>query len=254
MIRVQDLTKSYGPHHALKGISFDIPQGQVVGFLGVNGAGKTTTMRILTGYYQPTSGGVWINGHSVVKEPDAVKRSIGYLPETPPLYPEMTVESYLKFVLELKKVPKASRKEFLEWTLEKCGLKDRRSSIIGHLSKGYRQRVGIAQAVIHRPAVIILDEPTVGLDPMQIKEIRNLIRDFKGQHTLLLSTHILSEVVATCERVLIVHRGRIASDQLIQDVMQRESLEDAFQEVITRDEAEELEQSHLSLAAQGGKS
>lgn len=237
MIKAQHLSKSYGPFTALNDVSFEIQKGEIVGFLGVNGAGKTTTMRILTAYYQPTSGDASIAGHSVIHDPMGVKRNIGYLPETPPLYMEMGVEAYLKFVLELKRVRKSDRKANLEWVLEKCGLKDRRRSIIGNLSKGFRQRVGIAQAVIHRPPVIILDEPTVGLDPLQIIEIRNLIKDFGGEHTLLLSTHIMSEVVATCQRAIIVHRGHIAAEQKIQDLSQRKNLEELFQEVITKDES-----------------
>jgi len=236
MIKAENITKSYGPFQALQNVSFEIQKGEIVGFLGVNGAGKTTTMRILTGFYQPTSGNAWIAGHSVISDPEGVKRSIGYLPETPPVYPEMTVESYLKFVLELKRVPSSLRKERLDWVLEKCGLKDRRNSIIGNLSKGFRQRVGLAQAVVHKPPVIILDEPTVGLDPVQIIEIRKLIKDFAGEHTLLVSTHILTEVTATCQRAIIVHRGKITYEQRIQDLSQKKSLEEVFLEVISKDE------------------
>lgn len=241
MIKAENLTKSYGPFQALQNVSFEIQKGEIVGFLGVNGAGKTTTMRILTGFYQPTSGQAWIAGHSVIDDPSGVKKSIGYLPETPPLYPEMTVESYLKFVLELKRTPKSKRREQIDWVMEKCGLTERRSSIIGNLSKGYRQRVGLAQAVVHRPPVIILDEPTVGLDPVQIIEIRKLVKEFAGEHTVLLSTHILSEVTATCQRAIIVHRGKITHEQRIQDLSQKKSLEEVFLEVITKDEAALME-------------
>ncbi|MBN8555522.1 MAG: ABC transporter ATP-binding protein [Deltaproteobacteria bacterium] len=235
MIKAENLTKTYGPYTALHNVSFEIQKGEIVGFLGANGAGKTTTMRILTGFYQPTSGTASIDGFSVTEQPDEVKKRIGYLPELPPLYPEMTVESYLEFVLELKKVPKQFRKQNLEWALEKCGLLDRRRSIISTLSKGYRQRVGIAQAVIHKPAVIILDEPTVGLDPLQIIEIRKLIHSFSNEHTVLLSTHILSEVTATCQRAIIINLGHIVHEQKIQDLSEKKSLEEVFLEVISKD-------------------
>lgn len=237
MIKAEHLSKSYGPFQAIADVSFEVNKGEIVGFLGVNGAGKTTTMRILTGYYTPSSGKAWIAGHSVSENPAEVKKAIGYLPETPPLYLDMDVEGFLKFVLELKGVPKALRSENLEWALSKCGLSDRRRSIIRNLSKGFRQRVGLAQAIIHKPPVIILDEPTVGLDPVQIIEIRNLIKGLSGNHTVLLSTHILSEVTATCERVIMVHRGRIVNDLRIQDLSQKKSLEELFMEVVTKDEA-----------------
>ncbi len=238
MIKVDKLTKTYGPFTALHALSFDVAHGEIVGFLGANGAGKTTTMRILTGFYRPTSGNAWVANHSITEDPMNVKRNIGYLCETPPLYPEMSVESYLKFVLELKKVPREKRAEHLEWALGKCGLQDRRKSIIGHLSKGFRQRVGLAQAVIHKPAVIILDEPTVGLDPLQIIEIRSLIQEFAGHHTVMLSTHILSEVTATCQRAIIIHRGRIAEEISIKDLSDKKTLEETFLDVISKDHAE----------------
>jgi ABC-2 type transport system ATP-binding protein len=238
MISASHLHKTYGPFTALEDVSFEIKKGEIVGFLGANGAGKTTTMRILTGFYKPTNGTATIAGFSVAQQPMEVKKNIGYLPETPPVYPEMTVQEYLKFVLELKKVKKAIQKDSLEWALQKCGLKDRRHSIISTLSKGYRQRVGLAQAVIHKPPVIILDEPTVGLDPLQIIEIRNLIREFSGEHTVLLSTHILSEVTAICQRTIIIHRGRIVHEQQIKDISERKSLEEVFLEVIAKDTAQ----------------
>jgi len=237
MIKAQNLTKSYGPFQALTNLSFEIQKGEIVGFLGVNGAGKTTTMRILTGFYQPTSGDAWIAGHSVLKNPMGVKKSNRLLARNSPVYPEMTVETYLKFVLELKRIKANDQKKLLDWSLEKCGLTDRRRSVIGNLSKGFRQRVGLAQAIVHKPPVIILDEPTVGLDPVQIIEIRKLIKEFAGEHTVLLSTHILSEVMATCQRAIIVHRGKITHEQKIQDMNQRKSLEELFLEVITKDEA-----------------
>jgi len=237
MIKASHLTKSYGPFQALNDVSFEIQKGEVVGFLGVNGAGKTTTMRILTGYYQPDSGDAWVAGHSILSDTMGVKKSIGYLPETPPLYLDMNVEAYLQFVLELKRVPKNDRPALLEWALNKCGLAERRRSVIRNLSKGFRQRVGLAQAIIHRPPVIILDEPTVGLDPLQIIEIRSLIKELGGEHTVLLSTHILSEVMATCQRVIMIHRGHMVHDMKIQDLGQKKSLEELFMEVVTKDEA-----------------
>lgn len=235
MIEVKNLEKKYGLFTALQGVSFKVEKGEILGFLGPNGAGKTSTMRILTGYYPPTEGEAFIDGFSVTKQVGEVKKRIGYLPETPPLYPEMSVQSYLEFVLELKKVPRSERKSKLEWALEKCGLQHRRRSVIGTLSKGYRQRVGLAQAIIHRPPVIILDEPTVGLDPLQILEIRELIQSFRGEHTVMLSTHILSEVTATCERALIIHGGRIVHEQSIKELSEKKSLEEVFLEVIAKD-------------------
>lgn len=237
MIEAKHLTKSYGPFKVLDDVSFKIEKGEIVGFLGANGAGKTTTMRILTGFYQTDEGDAEVAGFSVSRRADEVKKNIGYLPETPPVYPEMSVEDYLKFVLELKKVPRAQHRDQLEWALQKCGLHHRRRSIISNLSKGYRQRVGLAQAVIHKPKVIILDEPTVGLDPLQIIEIRNLVKEFAGDHTVLLSTHILSEVTATCQRAIIIHRGRVVHDQSLRDLTGRQSLEEVFLEVIAKDEA-----------------
>jgi ABC-2 type transport system ATP-binding protein len=236
MIEARSIEKSYGNFKALSNVSFKVEKGEIVGFLGPNGAGKTSTMRILTGFYPPTSGAAFIDGVSVTKNPAQIKTKIGYLPETPPLYPEMTVQSYLKFVTELKKVKKAERKNSLEWALEKCGLKDRRRSVISTLSKGFRQRVGLAQAVIHKPPVIILDEPTVGLDPLQIIEIRDLIQDFKKEHTVLLSTHVLSEVTATCERAIIIKNGRIVHEQAIKDLSEKQSLEQVFLDVISKDD------------------
>jgi ABC-2 type transport system ATP-binding protein len=238
MIEVKDIEKNYGLFKALKKLSFKVERGSIVGFLGPNAAGKTTTMRIITGYYPPTEGDVFVEGFSVTKNLDEVKKRIGYLPETPPLYPEMTVESYLEFVLAIKKTPKSERKQNLDWALEKCGLQSRRKSVIGTLSKGYRQRVGLAQAIIHRPAVIILDEPTVGLDPLQILEIRDLVQSFRGEHTVLLSTHILSEVTAVCERAIIIKSGRIVHDQALGESSQKKSLEEIFLEVISKDDFE----------------
>lgn len=238
MIRAESLEKSYGLHQALHQVSFEVKKGEVVGFLGPNGAGKTTTMRILTGFYKPSRGDAFIDGKSVVKEPEEVRKRIGYLPETPPLYMEMSVESYLRFVYDLKSLGQKKslpKKEAVEWALEKCGLQERRRSVLANLSKGFRQRVGIAQAIIHRPPVIILDEPTVGLDPIQIREIRELISSFEGEQTLLLSTHTLSEVTAVCGRALILSAGRIVHDQPIKDLSEKKSLEEVFMEVVSKD-------------------
>lgn len=251
MIEATHLTKRYGLFTALSDVSFKIEKGEIVGFLGPNAAGKTTTMRILTGFYPPSSGEAKIDQCSVTHEVEEVKKRIGYLPETPPLYPEMTVEQYLKFVLELKKVRRKKRKQNLEWALEKCSLKDRRRSVIDTLSKGYRQRVGLAQAIIHEPAVIILDEPTSGLDPIQIIQIRDLIQELKGEHTILLSTHILSEVNATCERAIMIHRGHIVHEQSLKEMSDKKSLEEIFLEVVAKDNIAQG-QSDIKISAATG--
>lgn len=245
-IEAFDLEKQYGLHTALHGVSFKVPKGEIVGFLGPNGAGKTTTMRILTGYYLPTQGDAKISGYSVLKQGDQVRREIGYLPETPPLYPEMSVKSYLQFVLELKGIARSQRKAQLDWAAESCGLTHKLNQVIGTLSKGYRQRVGLAQAIVHKPSVIILDEPTVGLDPLQIQEVRKLIQSFRGQHTVLLSTHILSEVTASCDRAMIIHRGRMIHEQTLSDMSEKQSLEELFLSVISKDE---VQGSHKNAAA-----
>ncbi|TVQ77809.1 MAG: ABC transporter ATP-binding protein [Bradymonadales bacterium] len=240
MIQAKNLEKSYGLHRALHGLSFEVAKGEVVGFLGPNGAGKTTTMRILTAFYPPSSGEAFVDGQSVLHQPEEVKKRIGYLPETPPLYKEMSVEAYLKFVFDLKTagdkaLSRGSRREAVEWAMEKCGLTHRRRSIISTLSKGYRQRVGIAQAIIHQPPVIILDEPTVGLDPIQIREIRDLISSFRGERTILLSTHTLSEVTAVCDRALIISMGKLVGDRQLGDISEKKSLEELFVEVVAKD-------------------
>ena len=210
MIEVENLTKNYGQFQALKGISFRIDKGEVIGFLGPNGAGKTTTMRILTCFMPASSGNVTVAGYDVFKQSLDVRKHIGYLPESVPLYPEMNVTGYLKFVSRIKGVPRSKRAERLEVAIESCGLTERRGQIIGQLSKGYRQRVGLAQALIHDPDVIVLDEPTAGLDPRQIIEIRELIRALGKEHTIILSTHILPEASITCERLIVINNGKIA--------------------------------------------
>ena len=211
MIEVKDLSKSFGERKALKGISFRVEKGEILGFLGPNGAGKTTTMRILTGFMPPTSGTAVVAGFDVVRDPREVKRRIGYLPEHPPLYKEMAVGSYLAFVARIKGVPRKNLASSVESALERCGLTEVKGRLIGNLSKGFQQRVGLAQAIVHSPEVMILDEPTVGLDPRQILKIRNLILSFRGEKTVILSTHIIPEVEKLCDRVAIINEGKIVA-------------------------------------------
>ena len=213
MIEVKHLTKKYGTHLAVDDLSFTIEKGRIYGFLGPNGAGKSTTMNIMTGYIGASSGEVIINGHNILEEPEKAKKCIGYLPEIPPLYLDMTVSEYLYFAAELKKIPKADRNAQVIKVMELIKLVDMKDRLIKNLSKGYRQRVGLAQAILGYPEVIILDEPTVGLDPKQIIEIRDLIKGLKQKHTVILSSHILSEVRAVCDYVLIISHGKlVASD------------------------------------------
>jgi len=209
MIEVRELTKKYGELVAVDGLTFKVEPGRIWGLLGPNAAGKTTTMRILTGYLPATAGHAVVAGHDVFDEPDAVKRVIGYLPEVVPLYLDMTVSGYLGFVAEIKQVPKAQRKAAVARVLGSAGLKDVGGRLIKNISRGYKQRVGIAQAMINDPQVLILDEPTIGLDPAQIMEIRELIRGLRGEHTILLSTHILPEVTQVCDGVVIINEGRL---------------------------------------------
>ena len=211
MIEVQDLTKTYGDKTAVDHVSFTVNKGEILGFLGPNGAGKTTTMRILTGFLPATSGTARIGGFDVFEDSLEVRRRIGYLPENPPLYTDMTVHTYLDFVARIKNVPAERRESRIEDALAKTNMTDKRDELIKRLSRGYRQRVGIAQALVHDPDVIILDEPTVGLDPKQIIEVRHLIKSLAGAHTIILSTHILPEVSVTCDRVVIINRGKIAA-------------------------------------------
>ncbi len=213
MIEVTNLTKKYGDHIAVDHLSFRVEKGQIYGFLGPNGAGKSTTMNIITGYLAATEGTVTIDGKDIQKDPEEAKRSIGYLPELPPLYVDMTVREYLEFVAELKKVPKKERKQQIDEVMEMTQITDMQQRLIRNLSKGYRQRVGLAQAILGYPEVIILDEPTVGLDPKQIIEIRDLIRKLGENHTVILSSHILSEVSAVCDHIMIIAHGKlVASD------------------------------------------
>ena len=211
MIEVQHLTKRYGRVTAVDDVSFRVEPGEILGFLGPNGAGKTTTMRILTGYMPASEGRATVAGYDVFTHPIEAKRRTGYLPETPPLYPDMTVREYLDFVARIKRVPSAERKTRVDTVMKRIRIDDMASRACGKLSKGYRQRVGLAQAIIHNPEVLILDEPTAGLDPKQIIETRDLIRSLGGDHTIVLSTHILPEVSQTCQRVVIINKGRVVA-------------------------------------------
>jgi ABC-2 type transport system ATP-binding protein len=211
MIEVQSLTKRYGPVTAVSDVTFRVEAGEILGFLGPNGAGKTTTMRIITGYMPATEGKVVVAGHDVFEHPIEAKRRIGYLPETPPLYPDMTVREYLNFVARIKAVPRREIKSRVDTVMKKAWVSDMADRHCAKLSKGYRQRVGLAQAIIHNPDVLVLDEPTAGLDPKQIIETRQLIRELAGTHTIVLSTHILPEVSQTCQRVVIISKGRVVA-------------------------------------------
>ncbi len=219
MIQVNGLVKDYGARRALHDITFDANQGEIVGFLGPNGAGKTTTMRILTGYMPPTDGTITVAGYDVVEESLEVRKRVGYLPETVPLYTDMTALEYLKFMAELRRIPDAEERAYE--TLESVNLQDRANSYIGNFSKGMRQRVGLAQALIHRPEVLILDEPTIGLDPNQVVEIREVIREIGKDRTVLFSTHILSEAQQICDRVLIINKGRIVAEDTPENLQSR---------------------------------
>lgn len=211
MIEVEQLSKIYGSTPAIQDVTFKVEPGEILGFLGPNGAGKTTTMRILAGYLPATSGTARIAGYDVHENSMAVRQRIGYLPETPPLYPDMTVEAFLHFVASIKGVSAGDRAGAINWAIKRCNLQEKRRVLIRKLSKGFRQRVGIAQAIVHDPPAIILDEPTVGLDPRQIIEVRNLIKSLAGSHTIILSTHILPEVSMTCSRVAIINRGKVVA-------------------------------------------
>ncbi len=219
MIEISHLTKKYGEHVAVDDLSLKIEQGKIYGFLGPNGAGKSTTMNIITGYIGATQGTVSINGYDILKQPEEAKRCIGYLPEQPPLYMDMTVSEYLRFTADLKKLPKQKKYQFIEEAMELTKITDMKKRLIRNLSKGYRQRVGFAQAVLGYPEVIILDEPTVGLDPKQIIEIRELIQSLGRQHTVILSSHILSEVREVCEQIFIISKGRLAASDTTENLI-----------------------------------
>jgi ABC-2 type transport system ATP-binding protein len=221
MIQVEGLSKKYARHVAVDNISFSVNKGEIVGFLGPNGAGKTTTMRMLTCFLPPSEGRASVAGFDVFEKPFEVKKRIGYLPENPPVYPEMSVQDYLLFVARLKGVPNSELKSRTEQVMERCFVADVKGKLISKLSKGYRQRVGLAQAIIHNPDVLILDEPTSGLDPQQIKETRRLIKSLAVEHTIILSTHILPEVETTCEKVIIINRGRLVATDSVERLKSR---------------------------------
>ena len=221
MINVNGLTKKYAHNTAVDRISFEIQKGQIVGFLGPNGAGKTTTMRMLTCFLTPTGGSATVAGFDILEQPFEVKKRIGYLPETPPVYPEMSVGEYLTFVGQLKGLSGSDLRSRVDYSCERCSVADVRNKLIGKLSKGYRQRVGLAQAIIHNPDVLILDEPTAGLDPKQINETRDLIKSLAGDHTIILSTHILPEVEQTCESVVIINKGKLVVTDSVHNLQAR---------------------------------
>ena len=221
MITVSDLTKRYARHTAVDHISFEVHKGQIVGFLGPNGAGKTTTMRMLTCFLPPTSGTATVAGFDVLEQSMEVKKRIGYLPEAPPLYPEMRTGEYLDFVGKLKGLAGPELRNRVEFVLDRCAIADVKDKLLGKLSKGYRQRVGLAQAIVHNPDVLILDEPTSGLDPKQINETRELIRSLAGDHTIILSTHILPEVEQTCEQVIIINKGKLVATDSVNNLQNR---------------------------------
>ena len=248
MIEVSHLTKKYGGHLAVDDVSFTVEDGQIYGLLGPNGAGKSTIMNILTGYLSATSGQVTVAGHPLPEEADEDKACVGYLPEQPPLYPEMTVGEYLNFVAELKKVPRAQRKEQVLRAARRTGLEKVLPRLIRSLSKGYKQRVGIAQALLGSPKIIILDEPTVGLDPAQVIEMRKLIRELGKAHTVILSSHILSEVQAVCQQVLILSKGKLAASGTLQELTaDGRSLEEVFLALTgAQTDPEEEEEPHDS--------
>ncbi len=240
MIEVKNLVKKYGDHLAVDDLSFKIEKGKIYGFLGPNGAGKTTTMNIITGYLASTTGDVFVDEYNILDEPDLARKSIGYLPEQPPVYFDMTVMEYLEFAAELKKIPKNKRKQEIDEIMEMVKITDMSRRLIKNLSKGYRQRVGLAQAILGYPEVIILDEPTVGLDPKQIIEIRDLIKSLKEKHTVILSSHILSEVSAVCDYILIISHGKLVAsgtpDQLGEMALGSNTLE-----ITVRGNREEIE-------------
>jgi len=221
MITVNGLTKRYARTIAVDNISFEVQKGQIVGFLGPNGAGKTTTMRILTCFLPPSAGAATVAGFDVLEQPMEVKKRIGYLPETPPVYPEMEVREYLDFVGRLKGISSANLAKRVNEVCDRCAIADVKQKLIGKLSKGYRQRVGLAQAIIHNPDVLILDEPTAGLDPKQINETRDLIKGLAGDHTIILSTHILPEVEQTCEQVIIINKGKLVATDTVHNLQSR---------------------------------
>jgi ABC-2 type transport system ATP-binding protein len=233
MIEVRDLTKRYGDLLAVDRVSFTAQKGEIVGFLGPNGAGKTTTMRIITGFLPATAGTVEVEGFDIFADAHEVRKRIGYLPENPPLYADMTVTSYLNFVGRIKGLSRAALPDAVDRAVQRCGLTEVRRRVLGHLSKGFRQRVGLAQALIHEPNVLILDEPTIGLDPRQIRDIRGLITELAAERTVILSTHILPEVVQLCRKVVIINNGRVMVEDAIEHLTRDMPLEEVFMRYIS---------------------
>jgi ABC-2 type transport system ATP-binding protein len=248
MVEVSGLTKFYGDLCAIQDVSFSVQKGEILGFLGPNGAGKTTTMRIITGFMPTNQGTVRVEDFDVQNQSREVRKRIGYLPENPPVYSDMTVSSYLEFVARIKGVPRKQVSGSLERVLQKCSLTEVASRLIGHLSKGYRQRVGLAQALIHDPPVLILDEPTIGLDPKQIIEIRSLIKELAGDRTVILSTHILPEVSQVCTKVVIINEGRVIVEKNLKELTQGVNLEEVFLRYISRENGEKEPESQRPLS------
>jgi len=233
MIEVANLSKRYGDRAAIRDVSFTAQTGQILGFLGPNGAGKTTTMRIITGFMPATSGTVRVEGFDVFEQSSEVRRCIGYLPENPPLYNDMAVVPYLRFAAKLKGMSRSAIGDAIERVVQTCALTDVTRRLLGHLSKGYRQRVGLAQALIHDPPVLILDEPTIGLDPRQIMEIQDLIKSFGTKRTVVLSTHILAQVLEVCEKVVIINEGRIVLEGVLEQLTRNRKLDDVYLQAIS---------------------
>ncbi len=248
MIEVRNLTKKYGDHEAVSDISFTVEEGHIYGFLGPNGAGKSTTMNIITGYMAATSGDVIINGHDILKEPRAAKSCIGYLPEVPPVYQDLTVREYLEFAAEIKGMKKQAKKDAVAEAVKTAMLEEVKQRLIKNLSKGYKQRVGLAQAIIGLPEVLILDEPTSGLDPKQIMEMRDLIKRLGDDHTVILSSHILSEVSAICDHVIMISGGKIVANDSLEALTAEKSLEEVFLELTDSDRLEAMDV--IDLAAE----
>src|ERR1700744_2233978 len=255
MITVTDLTKRYARHTAVDHVSFEVQKGQIVGFLGPNGAGKTTPMRMLTCFMPPTAGTATVAGFDVLEQPFEVKKRIGYLPETPPLYPEMETAEYLRFVGKLKGLSGADLEKRIDYVCDRCFVADVKTKLLGKLSKGYRQRGGLAQAIIHNPEVLILDEPTAGLDPKQINETRDLIKGLAGDHTIILSTHILPEVEQTCEQVIIINKGKLVATDSVANLQARaRGAESVVGEAGTRSGEFSVAEAQQRLAQIGGVS
>lgn len=248
MIEVRNLTKKYGDHEAVSDISFTVEEGHIYGFLGPNGAGKSTTMNIITGYMAATSGDVIINGHDILKEPRAAKSCIGYLPEVPPVYQDLTVREYLEFAAEIKGMKKQAKKDAVAEAVKTAMLEEVEQRLIKNLSKGYKQRVGLAQAIIGLPEVLILDEPTSGLDPKQIMEMRDLIKRLGDDHTVILSSHILSEVSAICDHVIMISGGKIVANDSLEALTAEKSLEEVFLELTDSNRLEAMDV--IDLAAE----